>query len=433
MLAKALGRFYAAQIIRLKSSSSKRVSSNAAFDWQLEQTRKQNAMVDVSLAFDVTMLFKHIQVALESYEVKPSEKKSRNRTYLMDTRTIMLQQRSKGHQQFSRLTINELSIVQLSESKQSRRRVLRPGSEPQHQILERRKNAVEGSSDSHKISTTPLTLSTKTNYRPLIAPKELRLSFGQDEDKSTSRTEFIRACHYHDGDNHVDEVEVDIADVLIRVTPTCIVDLTKASIRLFELVQLTTKEMERKVHAGRRSKLREYNTALRSTKSLHDLEPPILSPPLSAADGEYNPGKCPTDSSIIYRVAFEGASLFVGRPAAEFTTSKRHGAAPHDYVIQVLTNASILVQSIENADSSGSKTAHLSLQDLSASISNTWATTTRIENKCLSPSEVDLRAVYKTVEEGFVVSQDFSFDCESLKFCMVSAVTRYRDVMVRST
>lgn len=88
-------------------------------------------------------------------------------------------------------------------------------------------------------------------------------------------------------------------------------------------------------------------------------------------------------------------------------------------MIQTLANASLLVQSIENADASGSKTAHLSCRDLSASISDSW-TAFGGSNQFLSPSELDLRAVYRTVEEGIIVSQGFSFDCESLKFCVVS-------------
>lgn len=92
-------------------------------------------------------------------------------------------------------------------------------------------------------------------------------------------------------------------------------------------------------------------------------------------------------------------------------------------MIQILTNASILIQSIENPDSSGSKTAHISLQDLSASISNDWTESESKNggsNQFLSPTEVDFRTVYQTVEEGLVVSQEFSFDCECLNCCMVS-------------
>ena len=43
--------------------------------------------------------------------------------------------------------------------------------------------------------------------------------------------------------------------------------------------------------------------------------------------------RTPSDSSIIYRVTLQSASLFVGRPASEFTTSRSlRGSGPHDYV-----------------------------------------------------------------------------------------------------
>jgi hypothetical protein len=61
---------------------------------------------------------------------------------------------------------------------------------------------------------------------------------------------------------------------------------------------------------------------------------------------------------------------------------------------------------------------HVSLEDLSASISNSW-TDNQGSNKVVSPTELDFRAVYQTVDEGSMVCQDFSFNCESLECCMV--------------
>jgi len=128
------------------------------------------------------------------------------------------------------------------------------------------------------------------------------------------------------------------------------------------------------------------------------------------------------DSSIIYRVSFKRAVIFVGRPASEFTSSRtprRHGTVPKDNILEIITNASILIQSIENPDETGSKTAHVSLNNLFASVSNTWIDTGTSDHVII-PTEVDFRAVYKTVERGLIVSQDFSFDCETLKCCLVS-------------
>jgi hypothetical protein len=158
---------------------------------------------------------------------------------------------------------------------------------------------------------------------------------------------------------------------------------------------------------------------------MHGLQamPPSPSASLYDEECEKVTKESSTDSSIIYRVTFKSASVLVGRPASEFISSrasKRSGAAPHDYVVQITSNTSVLIQSVENPDSSGSKTAHVSLEDLTASISRTWAESKGSKYSLVSPTEVDFRAVYQTVDEGSVVSQDFSFNCESIKCCVVS-------------
>jgi hypothetical protein len=58
----------------------------------------------------------------------------------------------------------------------------------------------------------------------------------------------LRASLMHDGRAHLDEVEVDIDSVVLRVTPTTLKDCAKAFRRVVELAQLMTNAMERKVH-----------------------------------------------------------------------------------------------------------------------------------------------------------------------------------------
>jgi hypothetical protein len=41
--------------------------------------------------------------------------------------------------------------------------------------------------------------------------------------------------------------------------------------------------------------------------------------------------------------------------------------------------------------------------------------------------------VYSTVDEGFIVSQDFSFDCESLRCCVVSVTCKITGIGTSST
>eukprot|EP00804_Cyclotella_cryptica_P006412 CCRYP_014275-RB/>CCRYP_014275-RB protein AED:0.05 eAED:0.05 QI:2525/1/1/1/0.91/0.84/13/302/2635 len=427
-LAKAVGRFYASEMIRIKTKAKDHVPINSASESLIKSPRKRGlSATDVSPdspAIQILVFFEEIEVALESYVPSKNVDKTvtRNRTYLIEIFRITFQHRSKGLKQFSRLTVSDFSIAQLTEIKRDgckTPRLLKPSDEPQHQILAKKVAAGHENSDI----SPPRPPKTKTEYRPLRTPRELCLPSAGEETNSSEfpPIEFIRACHFHDGENHVDEVEVDVYNLILRVTPTSIVDLKISLTRLFELIQLTSKEMERKVHEGRRKAIRAY----KSRSTLNGLHATEIFSSVSLPEEEYetsgNRISATDDSSVIFRVTFKGVSLFVGRPASEFTSSrasKRHGSAPHDYVVQVPTNASVLVQSIENPDSSGSKTVHVSLEDFSASISKSWTDNT-VSHKVLSPTEFDFRAVYQTVDEGSVVCQDFSFNCESFQCCMM--------------
>ena len=69
-----------------------------------------------------------------------------------------------------------------------------------------------------------------------------------DEAGRSPRRDIISATVFHDGLAHLDEVEIDIDSVVVRVTPTTLKDFLKGLRRIIELVQVMTKEMERKVH-----------------------------------------------------------------------------------------------------------------------------------------------------------------------------------------
>ena len=63
----------------------------------------------------------------------------------------------------------------------------------------------------------------------------------------------------------------------------------------------------------------------------------VLSPSVNVQEERDSNEECgASDSSIIYRVTFKDATILVGRPASEFSTSsggkKRHDHTPKDYV-----------------------------------------------------------------------------------------------------
>lgn len=86
-----------------------------------------------------------------------------------------------------------------------------------------------------------------------------------DSPINTPRTPIVQASLLHDGHSHLDEVEVDIDSVVLRVTPTTLKDCAKAFRRIAELTQVATKEMERKVHEEGRKARRKGPSAGKST------------------------------------------------------------------------------------------------------------------------------------------------------------------------
>lgn len=67
-----------------------------------------------------------------------------------------------------------------------------------------------------------------------------------------SKNYFISVSYFHDGRKHIDEVEVDIEPLILRVTPTSLRDCVMGLHRITELVRIMGSEMERMVHEGGR-------------------------------------------------------------------------------------------------------------------------------------------------------------------------------------
>jgi hypothetical protein len=89
---------------------------------------------------------------------------------------------------------------------------------------------------------------SEAQYAILVRASDVR-------DDLSQPTEILRASLMHDGRAHLDEVEVDIDSVILRVTPTSLKDCAKAFRRVAEFAQLVTREMERKVHEeGRKAR-----------------------------------------------------------------------------------------------------------------------------------------------------------------------------------
>jgi hypothetical protein len=224
---------------------------------------------------------------------------------------------------------------------------------------------------------------------------------------------------FHDKEQHLDEVEIDTDSVVIRVTPTSLKDCAKAVRRALELVQLATREMERKVHEeGRKARLRDSEGDI-SQQPRHARP---QSPDPTDNDSESGRTKPKFDSSILFKVTMHEITLLAGRPINSVDSDESPRVTPHTKshaVVQVVSNALIMFQSVENANGSGRKTLHASFDNLSASMNNQFNRVLISEAvPMIGPAAAEFRIVYATENLGCVVSKDISLDCEAIKACL---------------
>ena len=137
---------------------------------------------------------------------------------------------------------------------------------------------------------------------------------------------------------------------------------------------------------------------------------------------EETPRRSPSDSSLLFKLTIRDGTLLAGRPTfstgpveagKKFRRKKEHCRFA---VVQVLSNALVMFQSIENPDASGTQTLHVSLDNLSASVNTEFSRISPSElGPMIGPTGAEMRLANTTEDLGRVVSHDISIDCESLK------------------
>jgi len=112
-------------------------------------------------------------------------------------------------------------------------------------------------------------------------------------------------------------------------------------------------------------------------------------------------------------------TLLVGRPVSLSSKCEASGMGKSNQshaVVQVVANALVMFQSVENADGSGTKTLHASVDNLSASANTEFSRLPPAEvAPMIGPTAAEFRIAYGTENLGSVVSQDVALDCEALK------------------
>ena len=186
-----------------------------------------------------------------------------------------------------------------------------------------------------------------------------------------------------------------------------------------ELAQLVTRELERKVHEeGRKARYR-VPVSESSESPVGTERPP--SPALSGTASTGTNSTTQHDSSILFRVTLSESTLLAGRPISAIERSclpsDRRGV---DFaVLQVLGNALVMFQSIENPDASGSKTIHASVDNVSSIVHTEFERVSPAEaSPMIGPFAAEFRVVYSTENFGSIVSQNIALDCGGINSCL---------------
>ena len=228
----------------------------------------------------------------------------------------------------------------------------------------------------------------------------------------------LKASFVHDGRLCYDEVEVEIDSVTLRVTPMTLKDSTKAARQVAELAQLITRELERKVHEeGRKARQRVLLTESSDSPVGTDR------PPSPALSGTASAGTNITtrhDSSILFRVTLSESTLLAGRPISAIERSCLPSDRGVEFaVLQLLGNALVMFQSIENPDASGSRTIHASVDNVSSIVHTEFERVSPAEaSPMIGPFAAEFRVVYSTENFGSIVSQNIALDCGGINSCL---------------
>jgi hypothetical protein len=136
--------------------------------------------------------------------------------------------------------------------------------------------------------------------------------------------------------------------------------------------------------------------------------------------GEEEFARSPSDSSLNFKVTIKDGTILAGRPTTKHNSTRRvPRSLRQSYafaVVHLMSNALIMFQSIENPDASGSKTLHISLDNLSASVNTAFDNIpASLASPMIGPTGAEFRITNSTENQGCVVSHDISLDCEHLK------------------
>jgi hypothetical protein len=262
VLARAIGKWYAQGLVRVRGRVSSRSRNNKSQSTETTMSEPETGdfessrQIHNSMPQTLSVRIEKIELALEGHS-KAGFSDDRSiashetslfgdyapptRTYVVEVFQISVRRSKHGDTTATKLVVSDASIVQLMNADDYiPMKTRHEASESHYQILER-----------------------GTMHEPednVSSPRRRRDGLTETSE-SRPCAEILTASLFHDGTVHLDEVELDLDSVILRVTPTTLKDCAKGIRQIVELMQLMTREMERKVHEegrkSRKARLRE--------------------------------------------------------------------------------------------------------------------------------------------------------------------------------
>jgi hypothetical protein len=251
VLARSFGKIYTRGIGQLQSREGEE-NKATTLHLRREEDRKLDLLIRSGIPRRFNMKIDKIEIAVEGHSKRRSPLATDDTTnlsmddstlydvappvriYLVEIFHICLERSISGEIETAKLSLLDASITRLREgSFYTPLRLDRRPVEPENCILQCSRQCLDIVSDNH----------------------------GGDSQPSILTVLFLR-----DKVANLDEIEIELNFVTVRVTPTTLKDCAKGFRKIVELVQLATKEMERKVHeAGRKARRNRFGKSFALT------------------------------------------------------------------------------------------------------------------------------------------------------------------------
>ena len=294
VLAKAIGKWYVAQVSRVRylnqfSEKKQKIKHKL----QEKKRRKPNEAsvfgesntLEGAYPLELAVHLKKIEMTLEGGYDDPStiissveassklkqqrKKKTDKMNYTIRFIGLNLSKTTESSKNKICMHVEDVSIVKKKPISSTMEASFDSSFDLVDEILVRSK-VIDGQLHTSAISTAGVTVSPTKLHSPSKNSFDKSRSFDSSSknnmsnnfetvgiiDEKTENDPIVIFTHIHDREFQMNEVEVDIESIIVRITATTLRDCTHAVRRVYELIEVATKDLERRTHLrGRIAKI----------------------------------------------------------------------------------------------------------------------------------------------------------------------------------